>query len=126
MRVRLQSETKVIMTNFILDQLPTRAGGVEEASLALCCCCVDFHLQTSGASCFCPKLLHLPPEEPRRRGGICRREMIANYNLLSSHFFAHRWISSTLLSLGNISQQNSTDTKPQCYRHTLEIIGAFW
>ena len=52
-----------------------------------CCCCVDFLLQTSGASCFCPKLLHLPPEEPRRRGGICRREMIANYNLLSSHFF---------------------------------------
>ena len=35
-RVRLQSETKVIMTNFILDQLPIRAGGVgEKASLAL-------------------------------------------------------------------------------------------
>ena len=52
--------------------------------------------------------------------------MIANYNLLSSHFFAHRMISSTLLSSSNISQQNSTDTKPQCYRHTSEIIGAFW
>ena len=36
-RVRLQSETKVIMTNFILDQLPIsiRAGGVGEASSAL-------------------------------------------------------------------------------------------
>ena len=28
-RVRLQSETKVIMTNFILDQLPIRAGAGE-------------------------------------------------------------------------------------------------